>query len=126
MAASAVDALEVVRAELGDADARRDRERIIETGLRYGDDTPVAVRVRKRGRHYEVDDDGLAVRTARRLGAREWEAVANEVVEAHDLRLNRRGIVLVPSAQEEDLAWLVFKVARCSYAVHAELLEHAT
>ena len=43
---------------------------------------------------------------------------------AHDLNVNRRGVVFVPAVEGGlDLAWLAYRLTRCSYAVHAELLE---
>ena len=58
MSASATDALEVVRAQVSDANARRGDEVLVETELRYADDTPVSVHIRKRGRRYDIDDEG--------------------------------------------------------------------
>jgi hypothetical protein len=123
MGASATDALEVVRAELGDPAEWRDGERVVTTELRYADGEPVSVRLRRRGRRYEIDDEGAAVATARWFGVSDWREVATEIVDAHDLNVNRRGVVFVPAVEGRDLAWLAFRVARCSYAVHAELLE---
>jgi hypothetical protein len=126
MGASATDALEVVRAALGDRHEWPDDERVIATDFRYADGDPVSVRLRRRGRRYDIDDEGAAVAKARWFGVREWYDVANEVVAAHDLNVNRRGVVFVPAVEGRDLAWLAFKIARCSYAVHCELLEDAT
>jgi len=123
MPASATDALEIVRAEIGDPNEWRDGERIVATELRYADETAVSVRMRKRHRRYDIDDEGAAVRKARALGVEEWEEVASEVVDAHDLNVNRRGVISVPTVEGADLAWLAFRVARCSYAVHSELLD---
>jgi hypothetical protein len=124
MVASATDALEIVRAEIGDPHAWRERERVVETELRYADETPVRVHIRKRGRRYDVDDEGAGVRKARAVGVSDWDAVATDVAEAHDLNVNRSGVVFVPAVEGgPDLAWLVFRVARCSYSVHSELLE---
>ena len=124
MPASATDALEEVRAELGDPREWHGDARVVWSDLGYADGEPVAVHIRKRGRRYEIDDEGAAVAKARWFGATEWEAVATDVVDAHDLNLNRRGVVFVPAVEGgPDLAWLAFRVARCSYAVHSELLE---
>ena len=124
MGASATDALEVVRSELGDPHEWRENARHVETDLRYADETAVTVHIRKRGRRYDVDDEGAGVRKARAVGVTEWKAVVEEVVDAHDLNVNERGVVFVPAVEGgPDLAWLVFRLARCSYAVHAELLE---
>jgi len=125
MGASATDALEEVRAELGDPrEWDGGAARVVWSDLHYADGEPVAVHIRKRGRRYEIDDQGAGVAKARWFGANDWETVASEVVAAHDLNMNRRGAVFVPAVDGgPDLAWLAFKVARCSYAVHAELLE---
>jgi hypothetical protein len=124
MGASATDALEVVRSEIGDPHEWKDGERVVATELQYADHEPVSLRIKKRGRRYEIDDGGAAVSKARWFGVGEWEAVANEIADAHDLNVNRRGVVFVRAVEGgPDLAWLAFKVARCSYAVHAELLE---
>ena len=127
MGASATDALEVVRAELGDPREWDGDARVVWSELQYADGEPVCVHVRKRRRRYELDDEGGAVAKARWFGANEWEEVAHEVVDAHDLNMNRRGVVFVPAVEGgPDLAWLAFRVARCSYAVHSELLDALT
>jgi hypothetical protein len=123
MGASATDALEVVRSEIGDPHEWNDGERVVATELQYAHGDAVSVRVRKRGRRYEVDDEGAGVAKARWFGVDEWEAVTAEVVDAHDLTMNRRGAIIATAAEETDLAWLAFRVARCSYAVHSELLD---
>jgi hypothetical protein len=125
MGASATDALEVVRAEIGDPHEWGHGERLVETELRYADESPITVHIRRRGRRYEIDDEGAAVRKARAFGVEEWETIASEVVEAHDLTVNRRGVISMPAVAEADLAWLAFKVARCAYAAHYELLDSA-
>jgi hypothetical protein len=82
------------------------------------------VHIRKRGRRYEIEDEGAAVRKARAFGVVDWEEIATEVAGAHDLNVNRRGVVSVPGVEAgPDLAWLAFRVARCSYAMHSELLD---
>jgi hypothetical protein len=127
MGASAIDALDVVRTELGDPSEWDHGERVVATDLHYADGEPVSVHIRKRGRRYELDDEGAAVAKARWFGASDWEGRATEIVDAHDLNLNRRGVVFAPGiAGGPDLAWLAFKLARCSYAVHSELLETST
>jgi hypothetical protein len=124
MGASATDALEEVRAELGDPREWQGDARVVWSELQYADGDPVCVHIRKRGRRYDVDDEGAAVAKARYFGAASWEDTASEVVDAHDLNINRRGVVFVPAVEGgPDLAWLAFRVARCSYAVHSELLE---
>jgi hypothetical protein len=123
MPASAADALEMVRAEIGDPEEWSDGERFVATELRYADGTPVTVHIRKRHRRYDIDDEGAGVRKARALGAGEWERVAAEVVDAHDLNVNRRGVVFVPAVEGRDIGWLAYRVTRCSYALHSDLLD---
>jgi hypothetical protein len=124
MGASATDALEEVRAELGDPRDWDGDARVIWSELQYVDGEPVAVSIRKRGRRYDLDDEGAAVAKARWYGAEDWQKIAQEVVEAHDLNVNRRGVVSVPAVDGGlDFAWLAFKVARCSHALHSELLD---
>jgi hypothetical protein len=124
MAASATDALELVRAELGDARDWEGDARVVWSELEYADGEPVCVDIRKRRHRYDVHDGGGAVARARYLGVESWEDVASEIVDAHDLNLNRRGVIFVPAVEGGiDVAWLAFRVARCSYAVHSELLD---
>jgi hypothetical protein len=123
MGASATDALEVVREEVGDPREWENGERAVATDLRYAGGEQVSVHIRKRGRRYDIDDGGAAVATARSFGVVDWRDVAATVVDAHDLNVNRRGVVFVPAVEGRDLAWLAYRVARCSYAVHSELLD---
>jgi hypothetical protein len=127
MGASATDALEVVRSEIGDPRDWEHGERVVLTELEYVDGDPVAVRLRKRRHRYDIDDEGAAVAKALALGVGEWHEIAAEVVDAHDLNVNRTGVIFVPAVEGGfDLAWLAFRVARCSHAVHSELLDTLT
>jgi hypothetical protein len=97
-------------------------EVVLETGLYYVDGEPVLVRLRKRGRRYELRDDAHAVELAGRpAGWREREAA---VVDEHDLNLNRTGVVFVPAVEGGvDRDWLGRRVAETSLAVYDVLLE---
>jgi hypothetical protein len=94
-----------------------------EFGLAYSDGSPVVVRVRKRDRRYDIDDDGAGVARAREAGTtRRWLAVAQRVVAEDALNVNRRGVVFVPAVEGRDIDALAERVARTSRAVESELL----
>ena len=92
----------------------------VPTHRRYGPDQRVDVLVRKRGRRFDVSDDGRAVE----LGGKptDWEEVAERVVAHHAINVNRRGVVFVQS-NEQRLESLVERVAECSVALYQELLD---
>jgi hypothetical protein len=108
-------ALDDARARWGDAG-----EAWIDSGLAYREGDPVRVRVRKRGHRYDLNDGGAAVRKAR---VRDWLPLAQDVVEAYWLNVNRRGVVSVGTVYERDVAPLAARVAETSLAVYQELLE---
>ena len=93
----------------------------LDSGLVYAPGRPVLVRVRKRGRRYELDDAGAAVDGAGSPPG--WMPVAERTVAEHDLNVNRSGRVFVPIVEGRDLGALVAKVAEASLAVHDALLE---
>jgi hypothetical protein len=97
-------------------------ERVVEPGPTYGDGEPVRVRIRKRAQRYDIDDDGTAWRKAGASG-REALDVAERVVEADALNVNRSGVVFVQAVEGRDIDALADRVADCSLAVYAELLE---
>jgi hypothetical protein len=104
------------------ADLLEDRvESRLDSGLAYGDGgPPVEVLVRRRPGRYLVSDDGRAVELA---GRRE---VAEDVVAAHSLNLNRRGVVSAPAVPRHGAAWLdslAARVADASLALYEALLE---
>jgi hypothetical protein len=100
------------------ADARADwgeREEVeLDTGLAYARDRPVRVRVRKRGRRYDLDDLGAAVADAGAPAG--WLTVAARVVVERGLNVNRTGRVFVPVVEGRDLDALVTRVAETSPA----------
>jgi hypothetical protein len=97
-------------------------EVVLETGLSYVDGEPVLVRLRKRGRRYELRDDARAVELAGRPAG--WRERAAAVVDEHDLNLNRTGVVFVPAVEGGvDRGWLGRRVAETSLAVYDALLE---
>jgi hypothetical protein len=95
---------------------------VLETGLAYVEGEPVLVTSRKRGRRYELRDDGWAVELAGR--PRGWRERATAVVDAYDLNLTRTGVVFVPAVEGGvDRDWLVGRVAEASLALYDALLE---
>lgn len=93
---------------------------VVAAELSYAPDEPVEVVVRKRGWRFDISDGGRAVELAGRPSG--WLAVAEQVVDAHALNVNRSGVVFVQS-NEERLERLIPRVADCSVAVYRELLE---
>lgn len=96
-------------------------ETLLDGAGTYASGEPVRVRVRKRGRRYDIDDDGAAVRCAGAPAG--WLEVARRVVAEDCLNVNRRGVVFVPAVEGRDIAALAERVADSSRAVHAALLE---
>lgn len=111
-----------MRQALDDARAGWDDtgEAWIDSGLAYREGDPVRVHVRKRGHRYDLTDDGAAVKKAR---VRDWLPLAQDVVDAYWLNINRRGVVSVPAVEGRDLAPLAARVAETSLAVYQELLD---
>ena len=114
--ASPTDALATARAGWGDRG-----EVVLDTGRRYAHDRPVRVLIRKRGRRYDLDDRGEAVRLAGAPAG--WLTAAQRAVETECLNINRRGVVFVPAVEGRDLTRLALRVADASVAVYAALLE---
>ncbi len=96
-------------------------EVVLETGLSYTPDHAVAVRVRKRERRYDVDDGGAAVRLSGKPTG--WLHIAERLVEAKGMNVNRRGVVFVPAVEGRDIHALVLRVAKTSLALYLALLE---
>lgn len=118
-----VDPLELVRSSLDAALAGGSEtgEVVLSTGYTFGDGEPVLVHVRKRGRRINLHDGGDAVRRAGK--PRGWLELAEEVVAAEGLNVNRAGAVFVPVVEGGDLAALATRLAGCALDVHAALLE---
>jgi hypothetical protein len=108
-------ALETASASWGERGAIR-----LPTGLTYREGDPVVIEIRKRGRRYELSDEGAAVRKA---GVRGWLPVAEALVAEEGFNVNRRGVVFVPAVEGRDLAALAARLATTSLAVYQELLE---
>jgi len=97
-------------------------ERVVEPGPAYGDGEPVRIRIRKRGRRYDIDDDGVAWEKAGASGRSALEA-ADHVVALEGFNVNRSGVVFVPAVEGRDIDALAARIADCSLAVYSELLE---
>jgi len=94
----------------------------VDSGLRYTDDEPVLVRVRKRLHRYELDDRRAAARLAGLPPG--WREAAHEVVvERFRLNVDRSGGVFVPSVHPETHDELIPRLARASLALYLALLE---
>jgi hypothetical protein len=87
----------------------------------YAPGDPVAVRVRKRGHRYAIDDEAGAVERAGRVAG--WLPVAERAVAELALNVNRRGVVFVQAGEGRDIDALSERVADASLAVYAALLE---
>ena len=97
-------------------------ELVLETGLSYREGEPVLVRLRRRGKRYDLRDDGRAVELAGPPAG--WRDGATAVVEAHGLNVSRTGVVFVPAVEGGvDRAWLTRRVAETSLALYDALLE---
>jgi hypothetical protein len=94
-------------------------ERIVDSGLRYGPDEPVRIRIRRRGRRYDLDDLGDAVR----LGGKPpgWREVAEWTV--LPMNVGRQGVVFVGSFEGRDVDELARRLGESAQAVYEALLE---
>jgi hypothetical protein len=97
-------------------------EAVLDTGLAYAQGEPVLVTIRRRGRRYDLRDDGRALELAGRPVG--WHETAAAAVGAFDLNLTRNGVVFVPAVEGGvDRDWLARRVAEASLAVYDALLE---
>ncbi len=97
-------------------------ERVVEPGPAFGDGEPVRIRIRQRGHRFDLDDDGAAWSRAGASGRAALET-AERVVAEEGFNVNRAGVVFVPAVEGRDIDALAARLADCSLAVHAELLE---
>jgi hypothetical protein len=96
---------------------------VVQTGLQYRPGEEVEIEVRKRGWRFDISDRGRAVAAADSPAG--WQQVAERVVDAHALNVNRRGVVFVQS-NEPRRESLARRVAECSVALYQELLENGS
>jgi hypothetical protein len=93
-------------------------ERVVDSGLAYGDGEPILVLVRTRPGRHLLSDRGRAVEKAGRPPG--WREAAERAVEP--MNLDRRGAVFVPAVAGRDLDDLVVRLADASRAVHEAVL----
>jgi len=96
-------------------------EVVLETGLSYTPEHAVSVRIRKRDQRYDLDDDGTAVRLAGEPPG--WWGIAEGLMTAHGLNVNRRGVVFVPAVVGRDVRALALSVADTSRTLYLALIE---
>jgi hypothetical protein len=121
MVGVAADRVAVV---LEDAIARRAarHEHEVEPGPEYAPGVPVRIRVRRRGRRFDLDDGGAALERAGRPSG--WQEVAERVVAEQGMNVGRTGAVFVGAVEGRDIDALAARLAACSVAVHDAVLEH--
>jgi len=95
----------------------------VDTGLRYGPDEPVRIRVRRRGNRYDLDDDGDAVRLGGKAPG--WREAGERAVEP--MNLARNGTVFVPAVEgsfpDRDIDALARRLGESARAVYDALVE---
>lgn len=119
------DKLAAIRAALGllNQVSGENRVVIVDSGLTYRRADPVLIRVRRRGRRYDLADDGAAiVRAGKPTGWLEW---VEAVVSAEGFNVNRSGVISVPAVEGRDIAVLVLRLAQTSRTAYLTLLEAA-
>jgi hypothetical protein len=98
-------------------------EWMVDTGLRYGPGEPVRIRVRRRGRRYDLDDRGDAVRFAGK--AHGWREAGERAVAP--MNLSRNGTVFVPAVEgsfpDRDIEALARRIGESARAVYDALVE---
>lgn len=95
-------------------------EWVVDTDLRYGPDEPVRVRIRQRGRRYDLDDFGDAVRLGGKAAG--WREAAEWAV--LPMNVSRKGVVFVPAVEGSwDIDELARRLGESAKAVYEALLE---
>jgi len=98
-----------------------DGELQVDSGRVYGTRRPVLIRIRRRGRRYDLSDDGTAVSLSSRPPG--WLESVRGVVAAEGFNVNRRGVIFVPAVEGRDIAALVRRLALTSRTAYLTLLE---
>lgn len=97
-------------------------EEIVETGLFYGPDDPLVLRVIRRPHRITVGDDGGAVRRAGRPPG--WRESGERLSRELDVNLGRSGAVSLPVVDAgPSEAVVVRRIAAASLALYQTLLE---
>jgi hypothetical protein len=93
----------------------------VDTGLSYRSGDPVLIHVRRRGRRYDLSDDGAAVECAgKRPG---WLDAAQRVVAVDGFNVNRRGVIFVPVVEGRDIDELCSRLGAASRQVYLAVLD---
>lgn len=123
MTATSADSLTEIQRALSAARATWGErgEAVIDTGRSYLEGEPVLIRLRKRGRRYDLDDQGAATRIGGRPDG--WLELADRLVAEEGFNVNRSGLLFVPVVEGRDLAALVLRLAESSVAICGSLLE---
>jgi hypothetical protein len=108
-----------MRPELEKLQTTDSGEAELRTGLDYGPDDPVVLRVRKRDGRYDMDDAGAAVRLTGHPDG--WQDVAAGLVTAHGLSINPDGVVFILEVEARDVDALTLSVADTSLALYSAL-----
>jgi hypothetical protein len=87
----------------------------------YREGEPVRIRVRRREHWVDIDDEGRAVELAGRPAG--WLQVAERVVAAEGMNVNRAGRVFVRVHERRDVEEVTRRLAESSLAVHDALLD---
>jgi hypothetical protein len=96
-------------------------EVVVDSGLAFASADPVRVRVRRRGRRYDISDDGGAVgRAGKPTG---WVDLFARHVAAEGFNVNRRGVISVPAVEGRDIAVLARRLAATSRTAYLALIE---
>ena len=97
-------------------------ETVIDTGLKYGPDDPVSVRVVRRGHRISVTDDGAATKKAGRPQG--WREAAELVAEL-DVNISQRGVISLPVVPvgpgEQKIVGRIGEASLCLYEAILEL-----
>jgi hypothetical protein len=91
------------------------------SGLRYREEEPVRIRVRRREHWVDLDDEGRAVELAGKPPG--WLPVAQRVVATEGMNVNRSGRVFVSVHEGRDVEDVTRRLAESSLAVYEALLD---
>ena len=119
------DKLDAIRSALGSLNqtSGESSEVLVDSRLTYRSGDPVRIRVRQRGRRYDLADDGAAVSLAGKPSG--WLERVEHVVAGDGFNVNRRGVIFVPAVEGRDIAALTLRLADTSRSAYLTLLEAA-
>lgn len=93
----------------------------LDSGLVYRTRRPVLIRLARRGRRYDLSDDGTAVSLSGNPPG--WLESVQRLVAAEGFNVNRGGVISVPAVEGRDIATLVSRLALTSRTAYLTLLE---